>query len=345
MIEIIPNWHPFLVHFTIALFFTATAFFVAGRLFAGKSWSNGLVAAGRWNLWLGAFLTLGTIAAGFYAYNTVAHDTASHSAMTDHRNWALPTATAFLALALWSLWEFRKRDRPGLIFITILIVASAALGVTGFKGGEAVYRHGLGVMSLPQAEGDGHDHEHAAGEEHDTPPVADGDNSHEHGDDAAPHSHDGDAVPEADHDATPHGHPGNEQASDAHSANDPEAEAVKAVLLAYNKRIDAADIAGIEQYVVASDAFSIIEGGHANWGWADYRDNHLTPELNSPDLEILSYRLSNIKVTTGASLAYTVFDYDFEAVFKGEKRSRHGMGTAVLTKVSGLWKIIHLQTS
>lgn len=36
--------------------------------------------------------TIGTVLAGWYAYNTVPHTALSHAAMTDHRNWALSTA-------------------------------------------------------------------------------------------------------------------------------------------------------------------------------------------------------------------------------------------------------------
>lgn len=174
MIEIIPNWHPLLVHFTIALLLTATGFFIVGRLFAARQWSNDLIMVARWNLWLGALITLGTVAAGIYAYNTVAHDTPSHAAMTDHRNWALPTAAAFLALALWSLWEWHKRRGVSPAFLAGLILAAGALGVTGFKGAEVVYRHGLGVMSLPQVEDEGHGHH--------SPHASDAAHEHEHED-------------------------------------------------------------------------------------------------------------------------------------------------------------------
>ena len=37
MLEIIPNWHPILVHFTIGLFATATGLFLWGTvLFLGR---------------------------------------------------------------------------------------------------------------------------------------------------------------------------------------------------------------------------------------------------------------------------------------------------------------------
>ena len=47
-----------------------------------------------------------------------------------------------------------------------LSAAALLLGATGWHGGELVYRYGLGVLSLPAAEGEGHDHVHADGEMH-----------------------------------------------------------------------------------------------------------------------------------------------------------------------------------
>jgi uncharacterized membrane protein len=158
MPEIIPNWHPIFVHFTIALLSTSTAFLTLSKLLKGKK-SSWLHTAGLCNLWAGALITLGTVAAGFYAYNTVAHDAPSHAAMTDHKNWAIATAAFFILLALCSL-KYQKKSVP-YSFIGALAIASIFLGITGLKGGEAVYRFGLGVMSLPQSEGEEHGHSHA----------------------------------------------------------------------------------------------------------------------------------------------------------------------------------------
>ena len=158
MPEIIPNWHPVFVHFTIGLLSTSTAFLILSKLLKGKK-SAWLHTAGLCNLWAGALITLGTVAAGFYAYNTVAHDAPSHAAMTDHKNWAIATAAFFILLALCSL-KYQKKSVP-YFFIGALTIASLSLGITGLKGGEAVYRFGLGVMSLPQSEGEGEWHEHS----------------------------------------------------------------------------------------------------------------------------------------------------------------------------------------
>lgn len=155
MIEIIPNWHPIFVHFTIALFSVSALLFCISYPMRKKKWGAFLLSAAYINLWAGALFTIATLIAGWYAYNTVAHDTASHAAMTDHRNWALFTAGLWGVLALWSVFLFIKKQ-INMIFIGFILVASGLLATTGYKGGEIVYRYGLGVMSLPQTDSHGH---------------------------------------------------------------------------------------------------------------------------------------------------------------------------------------------
>ncbi len=77
MPEIIPNWHPILVHFTVALLSLSVILFVAINFVGGTLREQWLIVA-RWSLWFGAAITLLTALAGLYAYNTVAHDTPSH---------------------------------------------------------------------------------------------------------------------------------------------------------------------------------------------------------------------------------------------------------------------------
>jgi len=89
---IIPNWHPFLVHFTVALICISAVFFVISRVHPDKAESFTLVA--KWTLWVGAGLTLFTVLAGFSAFGSVNHDDVAHVVMKVHRNWALATATA-----------------------------------------------------------------------------------------------------------------------------------------------------------------------------------------------------------------------------------------------------------
>lgn len=165
MPEIIPNLHPVFVHFTVALLLLSVGLFVITP-FVKSPLKEQWQTVARWSLWFGAAITIVTGFAGLYAYNTVAHDTPSHLAMTDHRNWAIVTIVLFLALAAWSIIWVRKGKLLGPVFVVCMVVAGLVLASTAWRGGEVVYRYGLGVMSLPKAEGEGHSHSHAAGGGH-----------------------------------------------------------------------------------------------------------------------------------------------------------------------------------
>ena len=183
MFEVIPNWHPVFVHFTVALLSLSSLMFLVGALApANAAWKKNCLTVARWNLWIGASLTVLTVIAGWDAYNTVAHDGPSHEAMSDHRNWAIPTALGYIFLAIVSFIT-RKRESTSVIFVLLMVMALAALSVTGYKGGEAVYRYGLGVMSLPQASGDGghSSHDHGDSKGHNTvKPIPKGHEGHDH---------------------------------------------------------------------------------------------------------------------------------------------------------------------
>lgn len=165
MIEIIPNFHPIFVHFTVGLFSLSVGLFVVTLFMNGDLKEQWLTVA-RWTLWFGAGFTILTGLSGLDAYNTVDHDTPSHIAMTDHRNWAIATITLFLSLAAWSFMRVRQQLALGTVFVGMMVIAGGLLGSTAWHGGEVVYRYGLGVMSLPKSDGEGHAHEHADGEGH-----------------------------------------------------------------------------------------------------------------------------------------------------------------------------------
>jgi len=166
MTEIIPNWHPVFVHFTVALLIVAAAIHLLSHFLPKGELANQLTIVARWNLWFGVGFTLLTVAAGWYAYNTVGHDAPSHAAMTEHRNWAMTTFALFLGIAGWEVYLSRRGKGKGWLFTGLLVIAAGLLLSTAWHGGELVYRYGLGVMSLPESEGAGHAHEHAVGHGH-----------------------------------------------------------------------------------------------------------------------------------------------------------------------------------
>ena len=160
MFEIIPNWHPLFVHFSIALLSMSSIFFVILKIFNNHPVQEQLKILAYWNLWLGTGFAVVTAIAGWFAYNSVAHDTPSHEAMTEHRNWALVTLSVFIVISLWSIKQYKRTKNAGITFTFIMLMAFVLLASTGWRGSEAVYRYGLGVMSMPKVEGDGHAHEH-----------------------------------------------------------------------------------------------------------------------------------------------------------------------------------------
>lgn len=176
MIEILPNWHPLFVHFSIALLTVSVVLFVLSKLITNWRMEDQLLATAYWNLWIAAAISVGTVIAGWFAFNSVDHDTPSHVVMLEHRTWAFATFGAMIVMAIWAALQYRAQKAPSWLFLISLLVAQTLILGTAWHGGELVYRHGLGVKRLPDPD----EHKHAAG--------------------VAPHAHDAGVA--ADH---PHG--------------------------------------------------------------------------------------------------------------------------------------------
>jgi|AZIC01.1.fsa_nt_gi uncharacterized membrane protein len=183
MIDILPNWHPIFVHYSVALLSVAIGFYFARLILPNTSeLKTQWLTVANWSLWIGCLFSIATVLAGIYAFNTVAHDSASHLAMETHRNWALPTAGLFLILGATALWLNKNNKQPGLTFLSTGLIALILLMITGWLGAEAVYRYGLGVLSLPEVSSgsDGHDHSHGVGNKHSSHTQPTDNISHEH---------------------------------------------------------------------------------------------------------------------------------------------------------------------
>ena len=153
--EIIPNWHPLFVHYTVALISVACVLYVLAA-FTGsfQGWRREAFIVARWCFIIGAISIVLTIIAGLYAYNTVAHDGPSHIAMLEHRNFAFATGGLVILLIAGTLYF--KLNTPSKALGVVALMLLCSLFVTAYKGGELVFRHGLGVMSLPDTTSDHH---------------------------------------------------------------------------------------------------------------------------------------------------------------------------------------------
>jgi uncharacterized membrane protein len=147
VIDIIPNWHPVFVHFTIALLPVAALLYAASALTPRSAASPYLLAAARINLGIGILLTLVTILAGIYALaHSEFHNTAQLAAVHVHRRAAIATGITWLLLALWDARATLKARRPGALFVLLSLAAVVPVAATGWLGAELVYRHAVGVQ-------------------------------------------------------------------------------------------------------------------------------------------------------------------------------------------------------
>ncbi len=126
----------------------------------------------------------------------------------------------------------------------------------------------------------------------------------------------------------------------------PSAQSGDADVLAFFKAYDAAFNARDLQKlaVLYHPDVTIFEGTGVNRGWADYRDNHLGPELKM--FQDLQWAHSNLVVhLLGPSAAYVTADYTIKYKTAERAVDSGGIATHVLVKEQGQWKIRHSMTA
>lgn len=126
------------------------------------------------------------------------------------------------------------------------------------------------------------------------------------------------------------------------AAHDP-AEHVKTVLNQNATAFEQADMATLEKIWATDESVTVFEQGHANYGWKDYRDNHLGPEMK--EMKNTKYVLSDIKPKVEGSTAWATFKYTISADVGTRHVDGGGLGTAVLEKRGQEWQIVHWHTS
>ena len=103
------------------------------------------------------------------------------------------------------------------------------------------------------------------------------------------------------------------------------------------------DMATLDKIWANDEAVIVFENGYANYGWADYRNNHLGPEMK--EIANTKYDSSDVKVRVSGKMAYATFKYTISGDSNGKHFDSGGLGTAVLEKRNGKWVIVHWHSS
>lgn len=119
--------------------------------------------------------------------------------------------------------------------------------------------------------------------------------------------------------------------------------AVQQVLARYAAALEKGELSAIEKLWAQDETLTVFENGYANYGWADYRDHHLGPELG--EMKNTKFVISDVRVKAADKTAWATFKYSIAADLKERHVEGAGLGTAVLELRSDGWRIVHWHTS
>lgn len=127
------------------------------------------------------------------------------------------------------------------------------------------------------------------------------------------------------------------------TAQTDEVKAVTNVLTREAQAVEKGDLAALDKIWANDESVTVFESGHANYGWTDYRNTHLAPELK--EFKNTKYAFSDLKVKVDGKTAWATFKYTLAAEMGTRKVESGGLGTAVLEKREGIWRIVHWHSS
>jgi len=159
------NIHPLFVHFPIALFLSAIAFYSIGSLLRKEE----LLIAGKWVLYLGTLAAAATVSTGLRAAETVSHVEGTHTLMMIDQYFGITDLSLGALLSLWLFFSKANIPTQGRsLFLIVLFLLGILLVQGADLGGRMVFLNGVGVgrkSMMPKAETPSHPH-HGEGHEH-----------------------------------------------------------------------------------------------------------------------------------------------------------------------------------
>jgi ketosteroid isomerase-like protein len=121
----------------------------------------------------------------------------------------------------------------------------------------------------------------------------------------------------------------------------PDETGVKGVIQQFQQALERRDVAAIEALV--SPDVVVLENGHRNQGWADFRDNHLIPEFKDP---AAPSKWEFEKVVSSSEMGWGYTKQTIDVTGKDGKHAGYLVWSAyVLQKTGSTWKVVLLDWS
>ncbi len=134
--------HPLFVHFPVALWPTAAAFFAYGVLRDHE----GALQTGRWLAYVGLAGAAAALATGFLAADRLGHDSPGHEHVHVHRNLMLGASVLVAAAAAAArLAATRVSKKLQSVALGLLLAGVAVTALGADRGARLVFEFGLGV--------------------------------------------------------------------------------------------------------------------------------------------------------------------------------------------------------
>ncbi|MER3523081.1 MAG: hypothetical protein C4326_03200 [Ignavibacteria bacterium] len=137
-----PNLHPLFVHLPLALLSASWLFDVVGILLRKEEFER----TGWWTLLAGAAGLAATVVTGLAAESSVVVPERAGSALENHQQLAFAAAAIYSGVLLWRFARRTCLPQPLWMYFTLSGVGVLLLWLTGWFGGELVFRYGVGVL-------------------------------------------------------------------------------------------------------------------------------------------------------------------------------------------------------
>ncbi len=145
------NLHPMFVHFPIVITLLALLAEIVHKVY--KKPVYGDMAGVLLNL--AAISAVVTLITGYWASDSLGHDTPGHDYVHGHRD-VMIWFTAFTVLAA-IVFQFIKSSRQGLYRLVVLVFLSGLLMFGADRGARLVYEYGVGVKKTTEIHEDNDD--------------------------------------------------------------------------------------------------------------------------------------------------------------------------------------------